>query len=446
MNIKSPLNYILKFTFIALPVAYLVLITTTYSVDTLLFEDFILIDEFINICNGQFSWHNLIDLNNEHIILFPKIILLILASFFHYQTKFMLSASILLLSLTYYFFIHSTIQKKFIDYNFIDILYSVCIGFCLFSTVQYENLFWNFQLAWILVEFCLISGTIALNSYLRTQQNKYIIISVIFAVIASFSSLHGLLIWFCYIFLIAIYQFSEHKFDKKIWFYNLTFAAITAYLYTIDYLYNFYDFTHKSTKYLFDAWTKSYLDTIKCALQYLGIIFFDNPTSTFNLINGITIVIIFGFLFIILLKDKKIKSNILPLGCCLYALGFTLVIGIGRANWEFQPRYTSYSLVFLIGILAILRQYTNFNTNKGMLAGFVFYLLFIACSYNQVVNFKNLEKWKTEKLEQKTVILNYKTQKLKKINKFVSPHYKNRKIAIERIGKIEKAKLSIFYK
>ena len=203
--------YLLKIIAISLPVIFLWWLSIRYGVNVISREDVLVIDEFIDIItSGKIDWNIFFGRNNEHLIVFPKIIIFAIAYFTHYNTKIIMMLSPLLLSAVYFVFVKQTVRKKFSDFNLIDIIYADVVGFCLFSMMQYENLLWNFQFAWFLIEFCVVVGLMTLLLYLQTRQNRYIYWAISLAFISSFSSLHGLLSWPCYLAVIFLYQFKPH--------------------------------------------------------------------------------------------------------------------------------------------------------------------------------------------------------------------------------------------
>ena len=116
-------------------------------------------------------------------------------------------------------FVRQIINKKFSEFSLVDLVYALILGFCLFSLAQYENLLWGFQIAWILVEFCAVMGLIAFCLYIDTRKRKYIVISLILAFVSSFSSLHGLVIWPCYMSVAVIYMISIRHFDRDLFLF-----------------------------------------------------------------------------------------------------------------------------------------------------------------------------------------------------------------------------------
>ena len=75
--------YLLKIIAISLPVIFLWWLSIRYGVNVISREDVLVIDEFIDIItSGKIDWNIFFGRNNEHLIVFPKIIIFLLTFLF----------------------------------------------------------------------------------------------------------------------------------------------------------------------------------------------------------------------------------------------------------------------------------------------------------------------------------------------------------------------------
>jgi len=159
--------------------------------------------------------------HNEDRMLFPNLVLLISDSLSHLDQKvdmylsaaFLIGAAILLCWL-----LRRTTRLHGI--------WLVPVVFLLFNLVQAQNALWAFQLAWMLVLFCLM-GTLCLLELSPTSWPTFILACFV-AVVGPFSSAQGLLVWPAgFVYLLALRAPVKRIF---IWI-GLGLATTALYLY-----------------------------------------------------------------------------------------------------------------------------------------------------------------------------------------------------------------------
>lgn len=447
---KSLLSTSFKWLLILLPFIFIVTLISLYGVNTLFIDDFKPLFDFLRIKeSGIITWADLVKPVNEHRIVFPKLLIFIIAAFTHYNTKAMMFFSAFLIFCSYLIFARFVVGKKISDFTMSDSFYTFIFGMCLTSAVQYENILWGFQLAWFLIEFCVVLGLVFLGLYIQTSQKKYIFSALLIAFISSFSSLHGLAVWPCYVLTVIICQLSERKFNKTIWFYILFGALITFALY-------FYNFNLSSQKLMPMAVSFKYaaifvINTVGSVLMFRPIVMCLHCEATTNMHYipyGILIIILACFLILHLIITKKVKNNILPIGCIIFGIGFSIMVGIGRSvqiGWGTPSRYTTYPLLTLIGVLALLKPYISFKHIKGISCFCIFTALMLMLTYSDAKNALYLPNFTAYRLSWQNKLLNYREEDLFYI-KILNPDFKTREDMASQIQKVENARLSVFYR
>ena len=136
-----------------------------------------------------FDWSSLWAQHNENRIFFPNLIVLLLAysTAFNVQVEQYLSFLLLLGSTG---LIIGAYKKGSPDTPW---LYLCPVAFLTLSVVQYENALWGFQMAWYLVLFCLALSLFLLDR--MASSPLPFAIAILSAIVGSYSSLQGLLIW-----------------------------------------------------------------------------------------------------------------------------------------------------------------------------------------------------------------------------------------------------------
>jgi hypothetical protein len=138
--------------------------------------------------NGTLTLAELWAPHNESRMLFPKLILAIVDSHTRANqvTDMYLSAIVMTAAL-------ALLLAVAVRSTRLGLAGMVPIPFLFFSLAQVENILWAFQFAWMLVLLCLVVSLCGLES----SRARYLpfAVAVLAAVVASFSSLQGLLLW-----------------------------------------------------------------------------------------------------------------------------------------------------------------------------------------------------------------------------------------------------------
>ena len=173
----------------ALPVLAYFAFINRYAVNVIVFDQWSDVALVGKAFSGHLSLADLWAQHNENRILFPNLIVLFLAYTTHLNVRteeclsaFLLAGSVVLIILTHRRRSPTT-----------PLIWYCPVAILMFSWAQFENALWGFQIAWYVVMICL-AGTLAVLD--REQVNgPWLAGAAVIAVIGSFSSLQGLLIW-----------------------------------------------------------------------------------------------------------------------------------------------------------------------------------------------------------------------------------------------------------
>lgn len=303
--------------------------------------------------NNTLTLADLWSQHNEHRILFPRILMLLLARLSGWNIFLELCTNMVLAAFTLLFLLSilcSTLEKTPSWLKFF-------ISLMIFSMVQHENWVWGWQIQMFLSVLGSVIAIWAANKWQGKMNGLIIVISA--AVLSSYSFNTGLLTWPAVLVVLLL----QKKWKRK-HIIILTLACIATVL--------LYYYKYKSVAYhppiLF------FLDHpviyIRYVLTYLGASL--GWTYFYSLIITLIIfVLILLAIFNIWRFDRQKLCDLAPwLALVLYACMAACATGLGRAGfgWKqaFESRYTTISALLPIST-AVLLCYAiklSLKTNK----------------------------------------------------------------------------------
>ena len=360
------------FTLYLIPVVLLIGFVANFSVNVPIDDEWRLANLFEKIAAGNINFNDFWALHSNHRIVFPKIIIAVLAFASQWNINYQLCLSIGLAVITFiamYSLSSMQVEKTKDDlWHLANIL--TCILLC--SLVQYENWLWGFQLAWFLVNLCFVAAVYVLSSDRKLLLSLRISIAAGFCFIASFSLAQGLLSWLAAIPAVVAVEGNVAQKRKRLIVWMLLFVA-TCGIYSIDY--------HASRKTSIILLLNKPLVVIDYFLSLLG-----SPIVRSPVISPIVgLVILASFLFFVFHFGRKISEHreALPwLSIGLFSVLSALFITAGRAEFGAiqaieSSRYTSNSILLLIALVQLGQLFArgksatnrNYKLVYRMLAG-----------------------------------------------------------------------------
>lgn len=313
---------LILFTLYLIPVLLLIGFVANFSVNVPVDDEWRLASLFEKIAQGNVTFKDFWALHSNHRIVFPKIIIAVLAFASRWNINYQLCLSIGLAAITFIAMSKlSSMQVKNVADDFWHLANILtCILLC--SLVQHENWLWGFQLAWFFVNFCFVAAVYALVSNHKLLPNiavlnrmKYgrdtavpcpypisalhylrIAIAALFCFFASFSLAQGLLSWLAAIPAVAALEGNAAQKRKRTIAWMLLFVATCA-VYSIDY--------HPSRKASIISLLNKPLVVIDYFLSLLG-----SPIVRSPVISAFVGLVIFAiFVFFVVYFGKKIVSS-----------------------------------------------------------------------------------------------------------------------------------------
>ena len=295
------------------------------------FSDVALLDHWYR---GTLSLSNLWASHGDHRILFPNLIVIALGQFTHLNVVFeeYLSGAMLVTATGLFVATHRrrAPSTPFISYTPLTLL--------LFSFVQYQNTLWGFQMAWYLITLALALTLFLLDRPVLT--NWAFVAAIAAAVVGSFSSLQGLLIWPVGLLVLCVLRRPRRVF--LIW---IVCALITAALYfhqlnPSEYSNQTYVFTHPIGSF------KYFLFLIG---SVLGVEQTNSPWPV--ILFGAIVTVIAIVLFGRYLWRRKNGSSLVGVALISYGVLFAATVTQGRAWFALwaPSRYSTCGLLILGG-------------------------------------------------------------------------------------------------
>jgi hypothetical protein len=141
--------------------------------------------------DGTVAISDLVRPHNEHIIFFPRLLMLLVAHLTRYNVVAEMYCSWLLQCLTAILLLSNHLKTFGADN--IGLASFVPVSWLIFSLRQSENLLWGWQVQVFLCSFCIIASLLSLSK--AAQQTGPAVVAVAAALVASFSFAGGLAIW-----------------------------------------------------------------------------------------------------------------------------------------------------------------------------------------------------------------------------------------------------------
>jgi hypothetical protein len=305
--------------------------------------------------DGSLSLSNLWTQHNENRMLIPNLVVLLLAETtrFNIATQDLLSAMLLTGTVLLTIYGHHRRAKGLTLWTYLPVVVLMV------SAVQQENSLWGFQIAWYLVLSALIASLVVLDAF-RLDWMK-LSVAILLAVVASYSSFQGLLVWPAA--LVLLY----HR--RRAPGYWIAWAAASVAV-IVFYFYNYRFSPHGS-------FARDHpIASLKFFFYAIGQIFgvpqaFGQRANLLVLASGVVIFAL-ATITILLYGVRRDERGSAPFGVAiaLVGLAFSIIITQGRDIFGYwaasASRYTTMELLIPIGTyLALLGRLATDRVDVG---------------------------------------------------------------------------------
>ena len=273
-----------------------------------------------------------------------------------------------------------------------------------------------------------------MDKYFKNRNINYIIISIIFGVISSFSSAHGLIVWLSIFSLFILSIISKEKNYYKTFIATILFGIACFIIY-------FYNYTNLSggqhPKFFSGNIIKFFLHSVSSSIIY-------DKISIFSL----ALIFLTIYIIIYLTIKKKILENAFPLLMLIYSYGFIASVTMSRAYLGIENIYRYMTITNLLSISLFILYLNNFLylaqvKNKYLiLFRCVFIILSLIVFIDNVNIFCNVKLVSNHKKNLQYILRNYKSKNTSSLRK-IYPHG-NRESLEARFYILEKYKFGVF--
>jgi hypothetical protein len=291
-----------------------------------------------------FSWSALWAQHNDNRIFFPNLIVLLLAHTTHFDVRVEQVLSAIMLATASALLVWSHKRRS----PSVPWLYYCPAVMLLLSFAQYQNTLWGFQFAWYLVLLSLALVVFILDR--MTLSAPALAAAIAVAIVGSYSSTQGLLIWPIGL-LLLVYRSRSAKICR-VW----TAAAVLTVLF---YFFRYDLHVATSVPPLPRYPVFPLLFAIFAIGDVLGVLLKPGQHNTWLLLLG-------GFIGVLAIASicryafRRDNSSGTPIGVCLccFGLGFVALTSSSRARLGYYEagvsRYVTFDVLIVLGVLFML--------------------------------------------------------------------------------------------
>jgi hypothetical protein len=384
--------------FLLTPVFFGIGIVLKYGVNVPFLDEF---DSLVPLFSeeGSISLKTLFSQHNEHRIFFPRIVFIMIGRLSQMNMKVYMLVSQMLVAVIYFAlctFINN-IDKGKIKYPMM-----LLIGFLLYSPVQYANQLLGFQVGFYMVDVFAVLSIFFMHKSVNTGEKdlRFLILSILCAIVSSFSSIQGLLVWFAVDFVYVLHYRKNVLKSMRFRIWNL-FTVSSWVLYFLNY--------HKpgNVPSLLSI-LKNPKESIQYVLCIVGHPLFIDRYSLY--VYGLLTIIVCLIILFIFIKHND-KSDFMSISLIVFGSLVAVSITVGRVGfgvWQaLSSRYTTFTLNIVIGsCLFIFNKRLSFSASKTIITIVVLSLVISSVSLlkNGIIPLRDWRKYDM------TILLDYKNR------------------------------------
>ncbi|MGA2241811.1 MAG: hypothetical protein ABSH11_07205 [Verrucomicrobiota bacterium] len=350
------------------PLAFLIWVVTQYAVAVPFLDQWELVPLLEKTYHGDLTLHDLWAQNNEHRLVFPKIIMLLLARLTHWNIHYELAVN-LILALGIFTVLIYQVKITGRKLGMAGLHWAIpAISLIVFSISQYQNWLWGWQLQMLLNMLTAVGGILLLAD--ETFSWRRFAAAALLGMVATYSFANGTLFWPIGLVILFVATAGKRQRPPAM----ITWLAVSV-LILWSYLYHYQKpEEHPPLNLIF----KMPFEYASFVLKYIGGICAQcvgGSTSTdcnFALVFGLAAILAMGWAGWMLVRKKVADfKTLLPyFGISLYSIGSALMTGVGRVGFgSNQAMYSRYCTtvvplwVSLVVFLILLRTGSDRTMN-----------------------------------------------------------------------------------
>jgi hypothetical protein len=343
---RSPFNQlvIVLLSALVVPVLYFLFIAR-YGVNSIYWDEWDNVAMFHAALHGHLTWTMLWNQHNENRMFFPNLVFIGFVHLDHFDTKSIMYLSAVILTIAFFSFLA---LYRIYARRWLGPVFTVLVGAVWFSLADWENALWGFQFAWYLIVFC------AMVMLLCLSQKRVTLLALVaaigLAVIASYSSLQGLILWPMGL-LVLVWRIRDRTRVFRLSAAWVVCGIVTTALY-------FKGYRSKSTGGGSVGFAIHHpVGMVKYFLAAVGNVFPGDVGLRPHELLGLILSVVALFVFYRNCKETpEDRGTPLPACLILFAFLFDLSIAFGRVSLgvgqALSSRYTMANILLLVGIAA----------------------------------------------------------------------------------------------
>jgi hypothetical protein len=338
------------------PLLFLIWVVAQYSVNVPFVDQWDFVPLLEKMYQGNLTFHDLWAQHNEHRILFPKILLLLLARLTHWNIRCEMAVNVILALGIFAVFLHQVnITGRRLAVARLP--WAVpAISLAVFSLSQYENWLWGWQLQ-MLLNLLAVLGAIVLLTNVVFGWRRFAAAAFL-GVVANYSFANGALIW--PIGLLLLFVVTAGVPQRK--------AAISGWIgvATLTLASYYYHYQKPEDHPSLISIFKMPLAYAAYVLKYLGGMCAQGlggdtaGDGIFAFIIGLVVTVVTAWAVWVLLRRKiaDLRTLLPYFGMILYTVGSALVTGVARigfgSNQALASRYCTMTVPFWVAMVVFL--------------------------------------------------------------------------------------------
>ena len=334
-----------------LPILWGWLLVGLFGVNHVFWDEWRIVEELKEFRESGVRLATLYSQHNEHRIFLPRIVLMATGIASGYNTKIHMYIGQLLVLVAYLCQIRFALRlSQGRSRGWLEAGLLLLIGFSCYNTMQYENFLWGFQIGFLMVLAFAVLAFYHLDLAVRTGGAGHLAITVLAGIGASMSALHGLFVWPVFGILWVLARLSSEKISAKISTAMLAVGILSCAAY-----FSGYQKPACHPDYLAGGGGK--------AIAYFFAAVGSTGAARYALWAVSTGALIFAVSLILcihLLRTKRVKAYLFPIGLVLFGYAVAASLAIGRAGLKdgvagaMTSRYSTYSILIYVGILLVV--------------------------------------------------------------------------------------------
>ena len=338
-----------------IPFAGAVWFVARYSVNVPYMDQWGLPSLFAAAAAGRPVLPGLLDCNNEHPILFPKLIFLALAFATGWNTRVEMAVTLLSALAMFSAIARLAAAEERDGVERTTAISLFVASLLVFSFVHYDDWLWGWQLTFVLANSCAVLAVYLISNSIRHPVRGQIL-AWICCVVASFSALYGLFSWLAIIPVQLSPRSNKRGAGAALGSVLLLSTAIAVYFLALK-----RPFLYSVDRFF---WRKHPVAALEFLCALVGApLAHGNPIAPATLapLLGFALIALFAVCAVSLMRANQFASAVPWIAIGSFGLGFAAMNALGRCAWGVglaasQSRYMGASVLVAVATLELCRR------------------------------------------------------------------------------------------